>query len=708
MAAWRALLVACAATALLVFWVGSASAQQFHGIAFTKGCSPTTNIGAPMMCAFQMLNLVDGGQDTLQINDVEDVVNSAGGAVNSGNVLGSLQLVFSGPTVSCTGGSGAGTSGSPYVGATQCTLPFGTSIQTNSFSHYTVQPGDFALPGHSLTDSATLGWNNTCTSPTVQNCTTGPQQASAGSATTVQQNPSTTTTQIHNPAHQVVTAVAVGTQVHDFVTVTGGAGAPTGSVTIDWFTNNSCSGNPAVTSGSFPLNAAGQVDATSFNFTPNSPGQFAFRAHYLGDPANATYLPSDGACEPLSVVDANIQITPANATNPVGTTHTLTGHVNVNDGSGAGFVNAPDGTVINFTLSNAGGATASFVGPSSCTTPGAGAPGSGSCTVVISSPTAGTTTIHATTDVSVGGVSLHRETNNTAGNSGDATKVWLNPDANIQITPPTAVNPVGTNHTLTGHVNVAPDGTTFSNAPDGTVITFTLTNSGGATATFVGPSTCTTPGGGAAGSGSCTVVISSPTAGQTTINATTTVTVSGIVLTRSTGDGHAGDSPNAIKNWVAPGGIIAPTQTTCQDFTSGTAATLGQVNYSVSKGGIGQGINPGVFFFYTRITTTQANQVVTVTETNTSTNNTPNFGILNGQAWLYPANCSSHTVGTTSGPNDENASFTVPVPGTYIIGIKYQTKTIAGAPAPSPANITFNFATSLGGTTGGSVKLVKQ
>ena len=155
-----------------------------------------------------------------------------------------------------------------------------------------------------------------------------------------------------------------------------------------------------------------------------------------------------------------------------------------------------------------------------------------------------------------------------------------------------------------------------------------------------------------------------------------------------------------------PGGIIAPTQTTCQDFTGGTAQALGQINYSVVGGKIGQGINPGVFFYYTKITTTTPNQVVTVTQSNTSTNNTPLFGILNGQAWLYPADCSSHTSGTVTGPNSSGASYTIPTPGTYIIGIKYQTKTIAGAPAPVPADITYNFTTSLGG--GASVLLKKQ
>ena len=84
-------------------------------------------------------------------------------------------------------------------------------------------------------------------------------------------------------------------------------------------------------------------------------------------------------------VDANIQITPATATNPVSTNHTLTGHVNVNDGQGGGYVNAPNGTQITFALQNSGGASASFVGRNSCLTTG----GTGSCTVVISSSTTG-------------------------------------------------------------------------------------------------------------------------------------------------------------------------------------------------------------------------------------------------------------------------------------------------------------------------------
>ena len=138
----------------------------------------------------------------------------------------------------------------------------------------------------------------------------------------------------------------------------------------------------------------------------------AFQAHYAGD---ATYTGSDGACEPLRVVDANIQITPPLATNPVGTNHVFTGHVNVNDGSGP--VNAPDGTQISFTIDSGPGA---FTTANPCTTSG----GTGSCTITLSSAATGTTVVSAHTTVAVGGVSLTRDTNGVGANSGAATKLW--------------------------------------------------------------------------------------------------------------------------------------------------------------------------------------------------------------------------------------------------------------------------------------------
>src|SRR6185295_4937339 len=114
----------------------------------------------------------------------------------------------------------------------------------------------------------------------------------------------------------------------------------------------------------------------------------------------------------------------------------------------------------------------------------------------------------------------------------NANKTWV--DANIGITPATANNRIGTNHTLTVHVNVNP-GTGYVNAPAGTSITASIVSGPGS---FVGSPTCLT----VTNTGSCTVTITSSTPGTTVVSATTTVSVGGQALTRTTGDANVGDS----------------------------------------------------------------------------------------------------------------------------------------------------------------------
>src|SRR5262249_12264633 len=155
----------------------------------------------------------------------------------------------------------------------------------------------------------------------------------------------------------------------------------------------------------------------------------------------------------------NIQITPATATNPINTNHVLTITVNALGGT----IDAGPHTATASIVSGPG----TFVGSPTCTYTGGGA--TASCTVTINSRTPGTTVISATSDIPVNGVTITRTTgtavNIAAGGSDNAQKLWEQPDANIQITPATATNAVGTNHTLHCHINVAPDGSTFSNAP---------------------------------------------------------------------------------------------------------------------------------------------------------------------------------------------------------------------------------------------------
>jgi uncharacterized repeat protein (TIGR01451 family) len=343
------------------------------------------------------------------------------------------------------------------------------------------------------------------------------------------------TTDIHNSAHQVVTAVGAGSTVHDFVTV---SGPTSGNVTVDWFTNGTCSGPAQSNSGNVALDATGHADVTGFARGPLAAGLYGFKAHFRG---GGIYLPADGACEPLRVVDANIQITPATATNPVNTLHTLTGHVNVNDGSG--FANAPNGTLISFALVSGPG---SFDGSSSCTVSN----GLGSCSVKIKSGTTGTTTVRASTNVTVAGVTLHRESGDgRAGDSADATKLWA--AARITIAA-NATNDAGQSHTFT--VTVSKDtGSGFVPAQDEHV-DFTLTDSNGAVHTAAG-GTCTNASTNA--SGQCTITFTSNSAGKVTAHAFSTLTIGGLPFSVST-DGSASNSGDAVKTFVDANIQITP------------------------------------------------------------------------------------------------------------------------------------------------------
>lgn len=256
-------------------------------------------------------------------------------------------------------------------------------------------------------------------------------------------------------------------------------------------------------------------------------------------------------------VDANITITP-NATNKVGDPHTFTVTVNENAGDGLGFVPAV-GESVTVTLTNTNGASApvtTFAGTTNA---------AGQILVTTNSSTAGRIIANATSSIVVGGLTLIRDTNAATANigagpggSGPAVKTYV--DAKIVLTPKTATNVINDPHVFTAAVwqddgltaAQGGDGVTgFAPAPNGTPVSFSLTSSGGATASFVGSSTPTVLG------GTASVTINSPTAGTVTLNATTTLAVGGVTLTRDTDPsttptaGPEGSGP-ATKIYVEP------------------------------------------------------------------------------------------------------------------------------------------------------------
>lgn len=310
--------------------------------------------------------------------------------------------------------------------------------------------------------------------------------------------------------------------------------------------------------GVFTLNA-------STSLTWNGVGGSSVTLTRDTDPATAT-IEGPGGTGPAikTYVDANITIT-GTATNEVGVAHTFTVAVNQNPGTGS--VPAPVGHV-DVTLTNSNGAAAVVnAAASSCDDAGDNLTDAGQCIVVFTSATAGTVTGDATVTLTVGGVALTRDTIPTTvnipvgagGSETDAVKTFV--DANIAIGPASDTNGVGENHTFTVTVQEnAGGGAGFVAALIGNV-DVTLTNSSGATAVLnAALSSCDDnqpSGDNLDANGQCVVVFTSPTAGTVTGDATVTLTVGGLALTRDTIPttvnipvGAGGSEADAVKVFV--------------------------------------------------------------------------------------------------------------------------------------------------------------
>jgi hypothetical protein len=370
------------------------------------------------------------------------------------------------------------------------------------------------------------------------------------------------------------TAIEKGGTIYDSALIegTGSNNAPTG--TMDFFicsptqlTAGACptGGTKVNGTGTGALNPPAAVTpiantsnsrSISAAFTPTSTGTWCWRGVYSGD---NNYPPATDAStgECFNVVDARISVTPLVATNESGTNHRVDATVEQDIGSGFGA--APDGTVVSWSL-HANNAGATFVADgvdsdgdlitgNDCVTAG----GTGQCFINITTTSTGTVDIRASATFTVGGVSVTRATTST-GTKTDANKRFVN--AQIDLSPLTATNSITENHVITA--TVQQDDGLAANAGGGdaasgygpvagTTVTFSFSQNA-IGATFVGGNTCVT---GAAGT--CTITITSSTAGTVKVHATTTFTIGPVPtqeVTRST-DGTGLNSADAEKTFVA-------------------------------------------------------------------------------------------------------------------------------------------------------------
>jgi hypothetical protein len=153
---------------------------------------------------------------------------------------------------------------------------------------------------------------------------------------------------------------------------------------------------------------------------------------------------------------------------------------------------------------------------------------------------------------------------------------------------------------------------------------------------------------------------------------------------------------------AAPTAKIAPTSTTCADFTGGRADDLDTIVYSPKSGKINS-VAPGVLFYYSAIRAPSSSFTITVTQA-TPAGWRPMPVQTTGQILLYDAACAKSAVQRSSAYRAADGLATIQVGGavtgaSYVVGIKYNASDLAGQPVASPfPTVTYGFTTLLGGS----------
>jgi hypothetical protein len=163
--------------------------------------------------------------------------------------------------------------------------------------------------------------------------------------------------------------------------------------------------------------------------------------------------------------------------------------------------------------------------------------------------------------------------------------------------------------------------------------------------------------------------------------------------------GCTGSGSGTLSLKTGCGGHIFPTQTTCSDFTSGTAQRLNALCYQPSSGTVGTA-TPGVFFYFTKVTAPSASFCVDIIQTKACSS----FKYLRihqgNQIYIYSAGCQSLRQGTEPSPGQGRVCITNATPGAdYIISVKYNVKSIQGGTySGAPPTCQYNFVSSIGGS----------
>jgi hypothetical protein len=160
-------------------------------------------------------------------------------------------------------------------------------------------------------------------------------------------------------------------------------------------------------------------------------------------------------------------------------------------------------------------------------------------------------------------------------------------------------------------------------------------------------------------------------------------------------------------------GAIRPTGTTCQQYRDGTGQTMqqyyppyGYVYYAL-KGKVINSINPGVFFYYSKITLAGGSFTINVTQSNNV--NWPKLSAQGGSNIILWNSACTKVAGLTTTFNTTTGSAVISgsaPAGTYFISVKWQPSSkytkntnvgLVGYGPTGQPQVTYSFAATLNG-----------
>ncbi|MEN9951393.1 MAG: hypothetical protein RLY85_2145, partial [Bacteroidota bacterium] len=148
---------------------------------------------------------------------------------------------------------------------------------------------------------------------------------------------------------------------------------------------------------------------------------------------------------------------------------------------------------------------------------------------------------------------------------------------------------------------------------------------------------------------------------------------------------------------VAAGNLYAA-GTTCAQFNAQTGSALNRLCYTVSKGKVSV-VTPSSFMYYVKVTAPSSSFTVNISQT-VSRTGFRLFTVNTGGSVVNGDNCVRVTSVSSPSTGQARASVTRATVGrTYIIGVRYDTKSLVGYTTNGSLSANYTFSAKIGNNT---------